>query len=413
MKEKKEVYKVKPLTEGEKNIIATLIEEYDIKTAEDIQEALKDLLGGTIKSMMEAEMDEHIGYEKYQHSDATNYRNGVKKKNVRSTFGEFQVEVPQDRNSTFEPQIVKKRQKDISEIDQKIINMYARGLTTRQISEQIKDIYGFECSESFISNVTDKILQDIQDWQNRPLEKVYPVIFIDATHFSVREDNRIKKIAAYVVLGITKDGMKEVLSLEIGENESSKYWLGVLNALKNRDINDIMVICADGLTGIREAIATAFPQTEYQRCIVHQVRNTLKYVSYKDKKEFASDLKSIYLAVTEAQALENLDKVSEKWEEKYPNSMSSWYQNWDVLTPIFKFSLEVRKVIYTTNAIESLNSTYKKLNSQRTVYPSDKALLKALYLSTLEATKKWSQPLRNWGKVYGEFSIMYEGRFEA
>ena len=387
MKEKKEVYKVKPLTEGKKNIIATLIEEYDIKTAEDIQEALKDLLGGTIKSMMEAEMDEHIGYEKYQHSDATNYRNGVKKKNVRSTFGEFQVEVPQDRNSTFEPQIVKKRQKDISEIDQKIINMYARGLTTRQISEQIEDIYGFECSESFISNVTDKILQDIQDWQNRPLEKVYPVIFIDATHFSVREDNRIKKIAAYVVLGITKDGMKEVLSLEIGENESSKYWLGVLNALKNRGINDIMVICADGLTGIKEAIATAFSQTEYQRCIVHQVRNTLKYVSYKDKKEFASDLKSIYLAVTEAQALENLDKVSEKWEEKYPNSMSSWYQNWDVLTPIFKFSLEVRKVIYTTNAIESLNSTYKKLNSQRTVYPSDKALLKALYLSTLEATK--------------------------
>ena len=413
MKEKKEVYKVKPLTEGKKNIIATLIEKYDIKTAEDIQEALKDLLGGTIKSMMEAEMDEHIGYEKYQHSDATNYRNGVKKKNVRSTFGEFQVEVPQDRNSTFEPQIVKKRQKDISEIDQKIINMYARGLTTRQISEQIEDIYGFECSESFISNVTDKILQDIQDWQNRPLEKVYPVIFIDATHFSVREDNRIKKIAAYVVLGITKDGMKEVLSLEIGENESSKYWLGVLNALKNRGINDIMVICADGLTGIKEAIATAFSQTEYQRCIVHQVRNTLKYVSYKDKKEFASDLKSIYLAVTEAQALENLDKVSEKWEEKYPNSMSSWYQNWDVLTPIFKFSLEVRKVIYTTNAIESLNSTYKKLNSQRTVYPSDKALLKALYLSTLEATKKWSQPLRNWGKVYGEFSIMYEGRFGA
>ena len=354
----------------------------------------------------------HIGYEKYQHSDGTNYRNGVKKKNVRSTYGEFQVEVPQDRNSTFEPQIVKKRQKDISEIDQKIINMYARGLTTRQISEQIEDIYGFECSESFISNVTDKILQDIQDWQNRPLEKVYPVIFIDATHFSVREDNRIKKIAAYVVLGIIKDGMKEVLSLEIGENESSKYWLGVLNTLKNRGVSDIMVICADGLTGIKEAIATVFPQTEYQRCIVHQVRNTLKYVSYKDKKEFASDLKSVYLAATESQALDNLDKVNEKWEEKYPNSMSSWYQNWDILTPIFKFSLEVRKVIYTTNATESLNSTYKKLNRQRTVYPSDKALLKALYLSTMEATKKWSQPLRNWGKVHGEFSIMYEGRFK-
>nr|WP_232623221.1 IS256 family transposase [Fusobacterium canifelinum] len=337
--------------------------------------------------------------------------NGTKKKNVRSTYGEFQVEVPQDRNSSFEPQIVKKRQKNISEIDQKIINMYARGLTTRQISEQIEEIYGFECSESFISNVTDKVIDKIQDWQNRPLDEVYPIIFIDATHFSVREDNRIKKIAAYVVLGISKDGMKEVLSLEIGENESSKYWLGVLNGLKNRGIKDIMVICADGLTGMKEAIAAAFPQTEYQRCVVHQVRNTLKYVSYKDKKEFSTDLKSIYLAVTETQALENLDKVSEKWKEKYPNSMISWYQNWDVLTPIFKFSLEVRKVIYTTNAIESLNSTYKKLNRQRTVYPSDKALLKVLYLSTMEATKKWSQPLRNWGKVYGEFSIMYEGRF--
>jgi len=411
MKNKKEVYKVKPLTEAKKNIISTLIQEYDIKTAEDIQEALKDLLGGTIKSMLEAEMDEHIGYEKYQHSDGNNYRNETKKKNVRSTYGEFQVEVPQDRNSTFDPQIVKKRQKDISEIDQKIINMYARGLTTRQISEQIEEIYGFECSESFISNITDKVIDKIQDWQNRPLDEVYPVIFIDATHFSVREDNRIKKIAAYVVLGITKDGMKEVLSLEIGENESSKYWLGVLNGLKNRGIKDIMVICADGLTGIKEAIAAAFPQTEYQRCVVHQVRNTLKYVSYKDKKEFASDLKGIYLAATETQAMENLEKVTEKWEEKYPNSMTSWYQNWDVLTPIFKFSLEVRKVIYTTNAIESLNSTYKKLNRQRTVYPSDKALLKVLYLSTMEATKKWNQPLRNWGKVYGEFSIMYEGRF--
>ncbi|KDE70484.1 transposase Mu, partial [Fusobacterium necrophorum BFTR-2] len=410
MKEKKEVYKVKPLTEGKKNIIVTLMEEYDIKTADDIQEALKDLLGATIKSMLEAEMDEHIGYEKYQHSDATNYRNGTKKKNIRSTYGEFQVEVPQDRNSSFEPQIVKKRQKDISEIDQKIINMYARGLTTRQISEQMEEIYGFECSESFISNVTDKVIDKIQDWQNRPLDEVYPVIFIDATHFSVREDNRIKKIAAYVVLGISKDGMKEVLSLEIGENESSKYWLGVLNGLKNRGVKDIMVICADGLTGIKEAIGAAFPQTEYQRCVVHQVRNTLKYVSYKDKKEFTSDLKGIYFAATEAQALENLDKVRERWEEKYPNSMSSWYQNWDVLTPIFKFSLEVRKGIYTTNAIESLNSTYKKLNRERTVYPSDKALLKVLYLSTIEATKKWSQPLRNWGKVYGEFSIMYEGR---
>lgn len=410
MAKKKEVYKVKPINENKKNIIAALIEEYDIETADDIQEALKDLLGGTIKSMMESEMDEHLGYESYERSDNDNYRNGTKRKTVRSNYGEFQIDVPQDRQSSFDPKVVKKRQKDISGIDQQIISMYARGLTTRQISEQIEEIYGFECSEGFISDITDKILQEIEDWQNRPLDDIYPIMFIDAVHFSVREDNRIKKLAAYVILAITLDGRKDVISLQIGENESSKYWLGVLNDLKNRGVKDIMVICADGLAGIKEAIAAAYPDTEYQRCIVHQVRNTLKYVSYKDMKNFASDLKTIYLAPNGEQGYDNMQTVKEKWDEKYPNAMKSWEQNWDVLSPIFKFSADVRKVIYTTNAIESLNSTYKKLNRQRTVFPSDKALLKSLYLSTLQATKKWTQPLRGWGKVYGEFAIMYEGR---
>lgn len=410
MAKKKEVYKVKPLNENKKNIISALIEEYDIETADDIQEALKDLLGGTIKSMMESEMDEHLGYENYERSDNDNYRNGTKRKTVRSNYGEFQIDVPQDRQSSFEPKVVKKRQKDISGIDQQIISMYARGLTTRQISEQIKEIYGFECSEGFISDVTDKILQEIDDWQNRPLDDIYPVLFIDAVHFSVRDDNRIRKLAAYVILAITLDGKKDVISLQIGENESSKYWLGVLNDLKNRGVKDVMVICADGLTGIKEAINAAYPDAEYQRCIVHQVRNTLKYVSYKDMKNFASDLKTIYLAPNEQQGYDNLQRVKERWDEKYPNAMKSWDQNWDILTPIFKFSADVRKVIYTTNAIESLNSTYKKLNRQRTVFPNDKALLKSLYLSTLQATKKWTQPLRGWGKVYGEFAVMYEGR---
>lgn len=380
---KKEVYHVKPLNENKKNIIAALIEEYDIETADDIQEALKDLLGGTIKSMMEAEMDEHLGYESYERSDNDNYRNGTKKKRVRGNYGEFEIDVPQDRNSTFEPQVVKKRQKDISDIDSKIISMYARGLTTRQISEQIEEIYGFECSEGFISDVTDKILQEIADWQNRPLDEIYPIMFIDAVHFSVREDHIIKKLAAYVIMGITMDGRKDVISLQIGENESAKYWLGVLNDLKNRGVKDIMIICADGLTGIKEAIAAAFPETEYQRCIVHQIRNTLKYVPYKDKKAFATDLRTIYLAPNEEQGRANLARVTEKWSAKYPNAMKSWEKNWDVLTPIYKFSADVRKVIYTTNAIESLNSTYKKLNRQRSVFPSDTALLKSLYLSTL------------------------------
>lgn len=398
------------MSEGKKNIIAALIDEYDIETAEDIQNALKDLLGGTIKSMMEAEMDDHLGYKSYERSDNTNSRNGSKTKAIRSKYGEFPLEVPQDRESTFEPTIVKKRQKDISGIDDKIIAMYAKGLTTRQISEQIEDIYGFECSEGFVSDVTDKILQEIDDWQRRPLDEIYPVIFIDAVHFSVREDNVIKKRAAYVMLAITLSGKKEVINLQIGENESSKYWLGILNDLKNRGVKDIMLICADGLTGIKEAITAAFPNTEYQRCIVHQVRNTLRYVSYKDMKKFAADLKTIYLAPNEQQGYDNMQRTAEKWNEQYPHAMKSWEQNWDVLSPIFKFSSDTRKMIYTTNAIESLNSTYKKLNRQRSVFPSDKALLKALYLSTLQATKKWGLPLRDWGKVYGEFAIMYEGR---
>lgn len=398
------------MSEGKKNIIAALIDEYDIETAEDIQNALKDLLGGTIKSMMEAEMDDHLGYKNYERSDNTNSRNGSKTKAIRSKYGEFALEVPQDRESTFEPAIVKKRQKDISGIDDKIIAMYAKGLATRQISEQIEDIYGFECSEGFISDVTDKILQEIDDWQRRPLDEIYPVIFIDAVHFSVREDNVIKKRAAYVMLAITLSGKKEVINLQIGENESSKYWLGILNDLKNRGVKDIMLICADGLTGIKEAISAAFPNTEYQRCIVHQVRNTLRYVSYKDMKKFAADLKTIYLAPNEQQGYDNMQRTAEKWNEQYPHAMKSWEQNWDVLSPIFKFSSDTRKMIYTTNAIESLNSTYKKLNRQRSVFPSDKALLKALYLSTLQATKKWGLPLRDWGKVYGEFAIMYEGR---
>ena len=407
---KKEVYKVGTLTEGKRNLIAGLLSEYDIQTADDIQAALKDLLGSTIQEMMEAEMDEHLGYDKYERSSVSNYCNGTKTKHVRSKYGEFDIDVPQDRQSTFEPKIVQKRQKDISAIDDKIISMYAKGMTTRQISDTIEDIYGFEVSEGMVSDITDKLLPEIENWQNRPLSAVYPVIFIDAVHFSVRDDGIIRKLAAYIVLGINDEGKKEVLAIEVGENESSKYWLSVLNCLKNRGVQDILVLCADGLSGIKEAITAAYPSTEYQRCIVHQVRNTLKYVADKDKKEFASDLKTIYTAPDEKTGLKQLETVTKKWEVHYPNAMKRWTDNWDVITPIFKFSSEVRKVIYTTNSIESLNSSYRRLNRQRSVFPSSQALLKALYLATFEATKKWTMPLRNWGKVYGELSIMYPGR---
>lgn len=411
-REKKPVHHVQ-MTDGKRAIIQQLLQEYDIESAQDIQDALKDLLGGTIKEMMEAEMDDHLGYEKserVERFEMDDYRNGTKPKQVNSSFGSMTIDVPQDRKSTFQPQVVKKRQKDISDIDQKIISMYAKGMTTRQISDTLMDIYGFEASEGFISDVTDKLFPQIEEWQNRPLDEIYPVLFIDAIHYSVRDNGIIRKLAAYVILGINLEGKKEVLTIEVGQNESAKYWLSVLNGLKNRGVKDILIICADGLSGIKEAITAAFPETEYQRCIVHQVRNTLKYVADKDKKQFAADLKKIYQAPKAEQAEAIREQVNEKWSEKYPNAMKAWITNWDAITPIFKFSSDVRSVIYTTNAIESLNSTYRKLNRQRSVFPSDQALLKALYLATFEATKKWSMPIRNWGKIYGELSIMYEGR---
>jgi len=410
MAKKRESYKVGPMTEGKKNIISALLQEYDIKSAEDIQDALKDLLGGTIQEMLEGEMDEHLGCEKYDRSEEPDYRNGKKTKKIRSRYGDMEIQVPQDRNSSFEPKIVPKHKKDISAIDDKIISMYAKGMTTRQISDTIEDIYGCQISERMVSNITDRLLPEIEEWQNRPLSDVYPIVFIDAVHFSVRDNGIIRKLAAYIILGINSDGHKEVLSIQVGENESSKYWLSVLNELKNRGVKDILILCADGLSGIKESIAVAFPNTEYQRCIVHQVRNTLKYVSDRDKKEYAKDLKTIYQAASEEIAHKNMEQIIEKWEPKYPNAMKSWTKNWDAISPIFKFSVDVRKVIYTTNAIESLNSTYRRLNRQRSVFPSDTALLKALYLATYEATKKWYLPLRNWGKVYGELSIMFEGR---
>ena len=353
--------KREPMSEGKKNIIAELIEEYDIRTAKDIEDALRDLMGGTIQEMLEAELDEHLGYSSYERSDNSNYHNGRKTKKIRGNLGETEIEVPQDRDGTFEPKVVKKRQKDISGIEQKIISLYAKGMTTRQISDTIEDIYGFEVSDGMVSDITDRLLPQIEDWQNRPLDEVYPIVFIDAVHFSVRDNGQIRKLAAYVILAVNLTGHKEVLSIHIGENESAKFWLSIMNGLKS-------------------------------------------------KKEFANDLKTIYQAPSEDAALEQLERVTEKWEKDYPNAMKSWYKNWDVISPIFKFSADVRKVIYTTNAIESLNSGYRRLNKQRSVFPSDTALLKALYLATHEIAKKWTMPLRNWGIVLGELEIMYLDR---
>lgn len=412
-RERKPVHHVE-MTDGKRAIIQGLLQEYDIQTAGDIQDALKDLLGGTIREMMEAEMDRHLGYGKSERTggggEGRDYRNGYKPKQVNSSYGSMSIDVPQDRNSTFEPQVVRKRQKDISGIDQKIISMYAKGMTTSQISDTLQDIYGLDASEGFISDVTDKVLPRIEEWQGRPLSAVYPIVFIDAIHFSVREDSAVRKVAAYVVLGIDTDGRKDVLSLEIGENESSKYWLSVLNSLKNRGVQDILILCSDGLSGIREAMAAAYPDAEQQRCMVHMVRNTLKYVANKDMKPLAKDLRAIYTAPDEQAALAQAERATAKWEGQYPYAMRRWHDNWDAIAPIFKFSKGVRTAFYTTNAIESLNSALRRLNRQRSVFPGPQALLKALCLATFEATRKWTVPIRDWGKIRGELAVMYPGR---
>ena len=396
--------------EGKQKIIDYLIEEYEVETPKDIYAALRDLLGPTIQNILESEIQEQMKQSQKEEPEYSNSRNGYKPKTLKSNYGEVPIKVPQDRNSDFEPKVVPKHKRDISEIEGQIISMYAKGMSTRQISDQVQDIYGFEVSESLVTGITNKLMPEIEEWQKRPLSTVYPIVFIDAIVFNVRDNGVIKKQAAYVILGINEEGNKEVLTITIGETESAKYWLSILNELKNRGVQDILVLCADGLTGIKEAIEAAYPLTEYQRCIVHVVRNTLKYVSYKDRKAFAADLKTIYHASDEQTAHKRMLAVTEKWQGKYPSSMQRWSDNWDVISPMFKFSAQVRKVIYTTNAIESLNSGYRRLNRQRSVFPSSSALLKALYLATFELTKRWTGTLRNWGPVHGELSIMYPDR---
>jgi transposase-like protein len=393
-------------------IINKLIEMYGVQSVSDIHEALKDLLGGTLQHMLESELDEHLGYGK---SEATeyrkeNYRNGHKPKRVRSISGELELQIPQDRKSEFNPQIVPKYKRDISELERQIISMYGRGASTREISGQIEEMYGFGVSSELVSKITSCIIPEIEAWHNRPLSSVYPIVFIDAIVFSVRREKSVQKSSAYVVLGVNAEGMKEVLSIEFSETESAKYWLSVFNSLKHRGVRDILVICADGLSGIKDAIEEAFPQTEYQRCIVHMLRNTLKHVSAKDMKAFANDLKQIYHAPDEESGYAKMLEVSEKWNKKYPHAMKRWSDNWSSICPIFKYSPDVRKALYTTNAIESLNSQYRRINRNRSVFPSEEALKKALYLATLNITRKWTAKIRNWGQIYGELSIMFPGR---
>ncbi len=402
---------MKEKNDNGKEILKLLQENYELNTAQDLSSAIKNMFKDALQEMMNAEFDNSMGYSKYdKKADKTNYRNGSTKKNLKSEFGEFEFETPRDRNGEFKPKIVPKNTRDVSGIEDKIISLYARGLTTREINEQIQDLYGIEVSATMVSNITDRIIPEIKEWQERPLDSVYPIIFIDAVHFSVREENRVVKKAAYIVLGINKDGYKEIIGIWIGENESSKFWLGVLNDLKQRGVIDILIMCSDNLTGIKQAIETAYPKTIQQRCIVHMIRNSVKFVSYKDLKEFCKDLKKIYTSKNEKQGYEELQKVKEKWKDKYISAFKTWEENWEDICPFFQFSEPIRKIMYTTNTIESLNRQFRKYTKTKSVFSTDMSLLKCLYLSTKNITRKWTAPYQNWGPILSELSIMFDGR---
>ena len=387
-----------------------LIEEYQPETVQDLQEALKDLLGDTMEQMLKAELDEHLDYEYGEKPLSLNTRNGSSKKTVKSSYGNIDLNIPRDREGSFEPQALKKYQKDISNIENQIISMYAKGMTTRDISTHIKEIYGFGISESMVSKITNKILPTIEEWQNRPLEKVYPFVFLDAIHYHVRENNIVVKKAVYIALGYNREGYKEILGMWVGENESSKYWLLVLNQLKERGLEDILIVSTDNLSGFSQAIESVYPKTEIQKCVIHQIRNSTKFVSYRDIKELMKDLKTVYKASTEELALSNLDIFEEKWGKKYPMCVNSWRNNWAELATYFKYPEGIRKLIYTTNSIENFNRQLRKVTKNKTIFPNDYALQKSLYLAMVDASSKWTSRIRGWDQILSQLSIFFEGR---
>ena len=393
-------------------IFKTLIEDYNIKDTNDIKDMLKDLLSGTIQTMLEAEIEHELGYAKHSMKDkaTSNARNGHSKKTVRSEYGNLDLDIPRDRNAEFEPQIIPKYQREITGIEGQILSLYAKGMSNRDIEDHLNNLYGIDVSSSMISKITDKIIPEIREWQSRQLEDVYPIVFMDAIHYSVRKDGVVVKKAVYLAIGIDKEGRKEVLGFWIGENESSKYWLNVLNEFKNRGVQDILIMSVDNLKGFSEAISSVFPKTEIQKCVVHQIRNSIRYISYKDAREFTSDLKEMYNAPTLEQAEFKLDELEEKWGKKYMAVINSWRSNWNELTTYFKYDTKIRKLIYTTNPIESLNRQLRKYTKTKSLYPTDEALMKSVYLSLKEATKKWTGRIPGWGEIYSQLSIYFEGR---
>ena len=393
--------------------IRELLQESNISSMEDIQNLFKETIAEFMENGLDAELDEELGYSKYDYrnKETDNSRNGHSSKTLKTSFGEVEVSVPRDRKGEFEPQLLKKHQTSISQdIEEKILSMYAKGMTTSDIETHIHDIYGLNISDTTVSRITDKILPIVREWQNRPLESVYAVVFMDAIHYHVRGEGQIVKKAVYIAIGINLDGRKDVLGMWVGENESAKFWATVLNGMRNRGVQDIFIACTDNLTGFSAAINAVFPQTDVQNCIIHQLRNSGKYVSYKDIKKLMADLKAVYAATDETAALSALDAFEEIWGKKYPRIAVSWRENWANLSAYFKFPDAVRRLIYTTNAIEGFNRQLRKVTKSKSVFPTDDSLLKMLYLAMMDITKKWTGRRMDWSAIHAQLMIYYGDR---
>ncbi|MDN5247441.1 MAG: IS256 family transposase [Candidatus Cardinium sp.] len=382
----------------------------DLSTLFDQGGLLKQLSKRLVEKALASEMDNHLGYNKYARSDSENARNGLSSKQVITDNGVISVEVPRDRVATFEPVLLPKRQTRIPGLDDKILSLYAKGMSLSDIQIQIEELYGAEVSESLISNITDSVIEDVKIWQNRPLESVYPIVFFDCFVVKVRQDKRIINKAVYIALGIDRLGMKDVLGLWMSENEGAKFWLGNLTELKNRGMQDMLIACTDNLSGMSEAIAAVYPKTDHQLCIVHQIRNSLQYVSYKDRKALSADLKPIYTSVTEEEALMALETFASKWDKQYPQIAKSWYANWNNLMVFLQYPNAIRRVIYTTNVVESVNSQFRRVTKNKRVFPNDITVFKTLYLTINYMTRKWTIPIHNWSQAIAHFLIKFENR---
>ena len=399
----------------DKKQLRQFIKENNLKSALDVQSALKELFADTLQEMLEAELDDSLGYEKNdtKNKETTNRRNGHSKKQVRSEYGQIDLAVPRDREGDFEPAIVKKHQKSVTGIEDQILGLYAKGVSTREIQDHLQRIYGIEVSPTLISNVTNKIMPLIKEWQSRPLQQIYTILFLDAIHYKVKQDGQIVNKAAYMAIGVDLDGRKDVLGIWVGEHESAKFWLTVLNELRNRGVHDILITSVDNLKGFTEAISACFPETEIQKCIVHQIRNSIRYVSYKDVKKITADLKPVYTAPSEKVALEELDQFESTWGDKYPLIINSWRKNWAEIATFFKYPPEIRKIIYTTNMIESYHRQLRKVTKGKSSFPTDDALLKMLYMATQDVLRKWTGRIQNWGQILLQLSIFFPEKVKS